>query len=62
MAQAYGDGKGQPMTQMAWVFLLISWSVIIGCTLYCFVKLMSSNRTLQDDDTASTENESFPMT
>jgi hypothetical protein len=37
------------MTQMAWVFLLVSWTTIIGCTLYCFVKLMSSNRRLDDD-------------
>lgn len=49
------------MTQMAWVFLLISWTVIIGCTLYCFVKLMSSNRTLKDDDTASTDEEPFTI-
>jgi hypothetical protein len=38
------------MTQMAWTFLLVSWTVIIGCTLYCFTKLMSSTRRLDGDD------------
>ena len=30
------------MTQMAWLFMSLAWTVIIGCTLYCFVKLLSA--------------------
>jgi len=30
------------MTTMAWIFMLSAWSLIIGCTLYCFAKLMFS--------------------
>ncbi len=37
------------MTQMAWTFMGIAWSIIIGCTLYCFVKLLWSEQ--KQDDT-----------
>ena len=30
------------MTQMAWLFMMLAWVVIIGCTLYCFVKLLNA--------------------
>lgn len=37
------------MTQLAWVFMGAAWSIIIGCTLYCFIKLVTSDRGLGDD-------------
>lgn len=37
------------MTLLAWVFLASTWSVIIGCTLYSFCKLMFSTRGLDED-------------
>ena len=37
------------MTPLAWIFMLIVWTLIIGCTTYCFWKLMSS-KSLEKDD------------
>ena len=37
------------MTQMAWTFMGLAWSIIIGCTLYCFVKLVSADPPRSDD-------------
>ena len=37
------------MTQLAWIFLLLAWSIIIACTAYCFFKLLSSKRGLEDE-------------
>jgi hypothetical protein len=34
------------MTTSAWVFMLAVWAVIIGNTVYCFWKLLSSERRL----------------
>ncbi len=42
------------MTTIAWVFMLLAWSIIIGCTLYCFVKLLTANTHVASE---STENE-----
>ena len=32
------------MTTTAWIFLAVAWSIIIGLTGYCFVKLLTSDR------------------
>lgn len=37
------------MTVLAWVFLASAWSIIIGCTLYAFCKLVFSSRGLDED-------------
>lgn len=37
------------MTSIAWVFMLSTWSVVIGCTVYCFWKLLTS-KSLKSDD------------
>jgi len=37
------------MTGSAWVFMLSVWAIVIGCTVYCFKKLLSSERRLDDD-------------
>jgi hypothetical protein len=37
------------MTLMAWTFMFAAWGVIIGCTVYCFAKLLSSTRGLGDE-------------
>lgn len=37
------------MTTMAWTFMAIAWSTIISCALYCFVKLVTSDRTPDGD-------------
>ena len=37
------------MTLMAWIFMLSAWSIIIGCTVYCFWKLMSSKQLSSED-------------
>ena len=42
------------MTILAWVFMLGSWSVILGCTIYCFAKLMTAKK-LEMDDEPNTE-------
>ena len=41
------------MTTWAWMFMFFAWAVIIGCTVYCFVKLLSSSRGLGDDSADS---------
>lgn len=30
------------MTPLAWLFMLTAWAMILGCTLYCFIKLMTA--------------------
>ena len=37
------------MTILAWIFMIGVWSLIIGCTVYCFWKLMSSKHLETDD-------------
>lgn len=37
------------MTPLAWTFMLATWGLILGCTVYCFWKLMSS-KSLESDD------------
>lgn len=37
------------MTPLAWIFMLSVWTLIIGCTCYCFWKLMSS-KSLESDE------------
>ena len=37
------------MTPLAWIFMLGTWSLVIGCTLYCFWKLMSSKSLSSDE-------------
>jgi heme/copper-type cytochrome/quinol oxidase subunit 2 len=39
------------MTASAWAFMLIIWGLIIGATVYCFWKLLSSQRRLDVDET-----------
>lgn len=34
----------------AWIMMLAAWSVIASCTLYCFYRLMTSERDLSSDD------------
>ena len=38
------------MTALAWIMMLGTWGVVAGCTGYCFYRLMTSQRTLGDDD------------
>ncbi len=38
------------MTTSAWVFMLCTWGVTLGCTLYCFKKLLTSDKALGGDD------------
>jgi hypothetical protein len=38
------------MSNEAWAMMLLTWGVITGCTLYCFWKLMTSERDLSSDD------------
>ncbi len=37
------------MTTSAWVLMISVWTIIIGTTLYCFTKLLSSDRQLDID-------------
>ncbi len=32
------------MTAAGWIFLILSWGVIIGLTIFCFVKVIISVR------------------
>jgi len=34
------------MTSNAWVFMIASWAIIISATLYCFYKLLTSDKQL----------------
>jgi hypothetical protein len=38
------------VTPQAWGFMLASWGVIIAMTVYCFWKLLTSQRRLDDPD------------
>lgn len=38
------------MTASAWIFMLSTWGVTLGCTLYCFKKLLTSEKALGGDD------------
>ena len=35
------------MTGEAWVFMIGVWAIIIGATVYCFWKLLTSERRLE---------------
>jgi hypothetical protein len=37
------------MTLLAWIFMLGAWFLIIGCTVYCFGKLMTSKHLETED-------------
>lgn len=37
------------MTQMAWLFMGAAWTIIISCTLYCFVKLLAADQESGDE-------------
>jgi len=38
------------MTVSAWIFMLSTWGVTLGCTLYCFKKLLTSDKALGGGD------------
>ncbi|HMP01962.1 MAG TPA: hypothetical protein PKD86_02715 [Gemmatales bacterium] len=38
------------MTQGAWIFMLSVWTVVIGMTGFCFYKLLTSKRQLNNGD------------
>lgn len=38
------------MSTSAWIFMGASWALIIGMTVYCFYKLLTSKRQLSGDD------------
>jgi hypothetical protein len=38
------------MTTSAWIFMLAVWAMIIGCTVYCFAKLLGSERRLDSEE------------
>jgi hypothetical protein len=38
------------MTAPAWGFMLFVWAIIIGSTVYCFGKLLTSQRKLDGDE------------
>lgn len=38
------------MTGQAIIFMASVWTVILTCTLYCFWKLLNSDRSLGGDD------------
>ena len=38
------------MTTSAWVFMISVWTVVISSTLYCFTKLLSSDRQLDTEE------------
>ena len=33
-----------------WIFMLASWSVIIGLTVYCFIRTLRSNKKNSEND------------
>lgn len=37
------------MSSSAWVFMVAVWAIVIGNTLYCFRKLLTSQRRLDGD-------------
>jgi hypothetical protein len=38
------------VTESAWGFMLVVWALIIGSTVYCFKKLLTSQRRLDGDE------------
>jgi hypothetical protein len=38
------------VTESAWGFMLAIWALIIGSTVYCFWKLLTSQRQLDNDE------------
>lgn len=38
------------MTPLAWLFMLSSWALILGCTCYCFFKLMTAKHLESDEE------------
>jgi hypothetical protein len=45
----------EAMTPAAWVFMLVVWSFVGGCTGYCFWKILSSPRRLDADNEQAEE-------
>jgi hypothetical protein len=43
------DAAAEGMTAEAWAFMLSVWGVIIGMTVYCFYKLLVSERKLDGE-------------
>jgi hypothetical protein len=37
------------METSAWIFMSVVWALIIGATVYCFWKLLTSQRRLDGD-------------
>jgi len=37
------------MSDAAWIFMVSVWTIVIGNTLYCFRKLLTSTRRLDGD-------------
>lgn len=46
------------MTTQAWSFMILAWLLIISQTGYCFWKLLSSERQLDDDEEEASSAES----
>jgi hypothetical protein len=38
------------MTQEAWIFMGTVWAIIIGGTVYCFARLLTSHRALDGEE------------
>ena len=32
------------MTQSAWIFLIVVWSIVLAMTVYCFARLLGSRQ------------------
>lgn len=43
------------MTVKAWTFMGLAWSIIVGCTLFCFVKLLSSDNLHESGENADSD-------
>jgi hypothetical protein len=39
----------QGLTVGGWIFLLSSWGIIIGVTIWCVAKLVAGNNTTKED-------------
>lgn len=38
------------MTTLAWIFMLSAWTIILIATLYCFYRLLTSERQFDGSD------------
>lgn len=38
------------MSTSAWIMMLMTWTVVGGCSAYCFVRLITSKRDLSSDE------------